>query len=408
MDSRLRAPSDPDQHLEQMLRQLAASSPELYRQLALYLQVLRQGLLASVQQACFTLATRHADAPYTRLPSQRRRELHRRITSLVQRCTSLLTVEQLAVLGDQLERQRRRSWRRRQQQLIAAIEHSQGQRQGPLPNPGGVAGGEPGGPDQRGDLPGDLPGDLSRAPQGDRPAPGVDALPDLSGSDARLPPGSVRLDLAPPLTADLFTHGLPPLGAAGSPGEASDQDAEGPPELQALMALALESGEDDESLEPSWPGLLPHDPIALLAWWDRFDQALQRRLRNLSHALNVELLRIGLIRSLLPVHLLDAVLAGQIEPLSAPPNLLRLQLPAGKVEKAAPLEVHALLLRCSDLEYERPRLRTCRQRLRQQHKTLRRMAQHYRHWQRRAQVLEAEQLWLQDTGTNGPGPSQAD
>lgn len=356
MDPSLRAQTDSDQQLASLNQQLLACRSELYSQLALYLQVLRKALLASVQQGCFTLVTRHADEPYAALPPQQRQELHRRTSSLVQRCTSLLTVEQLAVLGAQLERQQRRAQQRQQQQLIEALE------------------------------------EVQQPPSGEA-----------------LPPGSVRLDLAPPLLADMFSHGLPPLAAiAAGPGGAVGPQPE-PGELQALMSLALEAACPEPAAEPApSTGLLPDEPVALLAWWERFEQALQRRLRNLSHAINVELLRIGLIRSLLPVHLLDAVLAGQIDPLQAPANLLRLQLPMERLEKGPPLELNGLLLRCSDLEYEQPRLRTCRQRLREQHQSLRRMAQQYRHWQRRAQVLEAEQLWLHDTRTSGPSPSPSD
>lgn len=377
MDPSLRAQSDVDQQLERLSRQLLACRSELYSQLALYLQVLRKALLASVQQGCFTLVTRHADVPYAALPSEQRQELHRRTSNLVQRCSSLLTVEQLAVLGGQLERQQRRAQQRQQQQLLAALEGVQERREPPEPV----------------------------------------AVPSVGGSGEALPPGSVRLDLAPPLLADLFSHGLPPLAAMGTGlaapavappetwSEPLSEPLSEPVELQALMALALEAGGPEPGAElPPTSGLLPDDPVALLAWWERFEQALQRRLRNLSHAINVELLRIGLIRSLLPVHLLDAVLAGQIDPLQAPANLLRLQLPMHQVEKGPPLEINGLLLRCSDLEYEQPRLRTCRQRLREQHQSLRRMAQQYRHWQRRAQVLEAEQLWLQDSGAKGSQP----
>ena len=64
--------------------------------------------------------------------------------------------------------------------------------------------------------------------------------------------------------------------------------------------------------------------------------ALGRRLRNLYHAINVELLRGGVGRSLLPVSLLDAVLDGQLETMAAPrqpyaaaPAFRRQPLPTG-------------------------------------------------------------------------------
>jgi hypothetical protein len=152
------------------------------------------------------------------------------------------------------------------------------------------------------------------------------------------------------------------------------------------------------------PFPVPQQPAALLRWWEALDQALQRRLRNLSHAINLELLRLGLTRSLLPINLLDAVLEGQIEAMPAPANLLRLSMPFAPEGMAAPLEAVGLLLRSSDLEFDQARLRTLRRRLERRRQDVRKMAQQHRHWQRRAQALEAEQQWLQDSRTNLPAP----
>ncbi|MCP9850527.1 hypothetical protein [Cyanobium sp. Morenito 9A2] len=151
--------------------------------------------------------------------------------------------------------------------------------------------------------------------------------------------------------------------------------------------------------------LLPSNPIELLDWWQALDWALQRRLRNLSHALNVDLLRLRLTRSLMPVNLLEAVLQGQIDPLNAPANVLRLQLPFASAAGGLQLESLGLLLRCGDLEDALPPLRTCRKRLEHQRLELRKMAQHHRHWQRRLHTLEAEQQWLQDQRQVNPPPS---
>lgn len=146
---------------------------------------------------------------------------------------------------------------------------------------------------------------------------------------------------------------------------------------------------------------LPRDPLLQLRWWTHFDRALRRRLRNLSHAVNVEMLRLGLAQGLLPMNLLDAVLDGQVDALPAPANLLRLPLPLGQVlGPNAPTEVLTLLLRSSDLEYEQPRLRTCRKRLEQRRRALRTMAKRYRSWQRRLSALEAEHQWFQDHAHN--------
>jgi len=176
-----------------------------------------------------------------------------------------------------------------------------------------------------------------------------------------------------------------------------DREAALPPLLQRLIedpqpaaALLAEEGTD-----PWRGGQLPDDPLSLLRWLDGIESALSRRLRNLSHAINVEMLRLGLSGCLLPVSLLDAVLAGQLEPQPAPPNLLRLRLPF-PADDASPLQVMALLLRSVDLELEEPRLRTCRRRLQQHRQEVRRMAQQFHRLQRRREAHEAEQLWLQD------------
>jgi len=385
--------------------QLAVSNPDLYRHLALYLQVLRSGLLTAVQQACFHLATQVEPSRYQELPSLQRQHLHQRMVSLVARTTTLLTVEQVAHLAGQLERKRRNTKRSNQERLIAALE-------------------------ARASMDGDAP-----------------SLP--------VPEGSINLGMALPLAPELFEprsiSGLLPMEDGSSP--FGDQESQGPSQeddsdfelpsdrdgaehLQAVEAMVAAFGEvlasslqakglegsllrddsDEDSgndsdevsgdIEPETRPLapwdqahLPRNPVDLLLWLDGFERAIAQRLRNLSHALNVELLRQGVSRSLLPVSLLDAALKGQLEPLSAPANVLRVPLPFGSPDGPAALEAGAVLLRLSDLELEQPKLRTCRSRVQQHRQELRRMAQHYRRLERRLQSLEAEQLWLQDITT---------
>ena len=475
-------------------RAVAAGNPELYRHVALYLQVLRNVLPGRVEQACFHLATQVHAQRYLSLPPQRRADLHRRISSRLQHCCSLLTVEQLAGLAQALEREKQERQSRRQRRLLQRL----------LSSP------------QSGD---DAPAAV---------APGQEGAP---GTAAALPPGSVRLDLSPRLDPAALDWSLPgvwqnqaaapesdedsaeseehrqdsllergevlddaidpdPFAAAGSsanssrdaettshtpesgsseeqdePEEAEESDAaawmaavmEGLLQGGALSAEALlqepepESrdapdaatrnrspltfadqrraaaglsrpavplGSDQESnpaaveteplqAEPDaeagaehsspWQGgELPHDPVQLLRWLDGLEAALARRLRNLSHALNTDLLQLGLSRGLLPLSLLEAVLEGQVETLSSPANVVRLQLPFGLNPAAPPLQAMAILIRPADLELEEPRMRTCRRRIHQHRQQVRKMAQTYRRLQRRLQAHEAERLWLQD------------
>ena len=434
---------DPAGGLEGLRATVAAGNPDLYRHVALYLQVLRSILPARVEQACFHLATQVHVQRYLSLPGDQRRELHRVLRERVSRCCSLLTVEQLAALARRLELDTLEKQKQRQQELLHRLLEQRGE--------------DPTDPDSSG---GSQKGSW-------RPAAADESRP--------LPPGSVRLELASPLDgAALPWHQNPPIGQpsdgevdasatasnepATSDGEDSSHQSEEASELMAALiqgliesgalddaelgaesearsdadgstALAgaadlgggpgrqaprqekrdaqpeghllenglLSAGETGAASVSPWdqPGL-PQDPLLLLRWLDGLEAALARRLRNLSHAINVDLLRLGLSRGLLPVSLLEAVLQGQIETLSSPANLLRLQLPFGLRPGAPPLQAIAVLLRPVDLEMEEPRLRTCRRRIHQHRQQVRKMAQTYRRLQRRLQAHEAERLWLQD------------
>ncbi len=369
--------NDIPDHLGLIQARLESSNPELYRHLALYLQVLREILPSRVQQACFHLATQVHPQRYTLVAPAERSHLHRRITLLVDRCGCLLTVEQLASLAAQMDRERRRHPLRRRARV---------------PQEGSSEGLDLG------------------TPQRD-PSERDSFAPEL-------PAGSVRLEITPPLSINPFAWTgtgsfLSPLepGQGGwingpqpgpTPEEREEGDDEEDEEGEEAEEADLLFDQPDPPLPCPWlQGDLPKDPLTLMRWLEGMEGALGRRLRNLSHALNVELLRAGLSHGLLPVNLLDAALDGQLEPESAPANLLRLQLPFRAPDGVAPLQAMAVLLRCTDLELEEPRLRTCRRRLQQHRQEVRRMARQFRLLQRRLQAREAERLWLQDSGRMG-------
>jgi hypothetical protein len=381
--------NDLPDHLEALRLQLEASNPALYRHLALYLQVLRQILPHSVEQACFHLATQVHPRRYAALPGRQREELHRRRQVLVQRCCSLLTVEQVASLAAQIHRERGRQERQAQRRLLESLESA-----GPPPPPGETS------PDSIG-------------ARGEDRNPGEDSATDPAE-------GSVQLGLSLPLSPGLLLGWGPgALSPAGPPPpdrgvaeEADDASAE--PEAARVMLQGfgdmfgdrlddlLENHPESSDPSPWQQGRLPREPPVLLHWLEGMERALARRLRNLSHALNVELLRVGVSRTLLPVSLLDAVLSGQLDAMAAPANVLHLQLPFGAEPGPGPAHVMALLLRCGDLEMENPRLRTCRHRVHQHRQDVRRMAGQFRHLERRLQAHQAEELWLQDIRRTRP------
>jgi hypothetical protein len=384
--------------LDLLLEQQESLAPGLYRDLALYLQVMRDGLLPAVQQACFHLATQVVPERYAQLPQERRQQFQQRLVALVNRCRVLLTVEQLMGLAAQQQRRDQRRRAAERQRLLEAFLEG------------------------RDDT---APAETAESP----PATHAAA------------PGSVSLGLDLPVSADLLDSGIPGLAGTGAAAAGPEPETAAATEavgaelklLQSLFSLAAEgmglengsaaaaepsgSGGDGEGDEQPAPTLLamatrvelaegvdplvtgsslPRDPLLQLSWWRHFDAALHRRLRNLSHALNVEMMRLGLAQGLLPLNLLDAVLEGQVEAMPAPANLLRLPLPLPQLA-GGPGEVLAVLLRTSDLEFEQPRLRTCRKRLEQRRRALRTMTKRYRIWQRRVTALEAEQQWFRDS-----------
>ena len=397
--------------------QLAVSNPDLYRHLALYLQVLRSGLLTAVQQACFHLATQVEPSRYQELPSRQRQHLHQRMVSLVARTTSLLTVEQVAHLAGQLERKRLNSKRSNQERLIAALE-ARASRDGEvpsLPNPEGSINlglALPLAPElfEPRSISGLLPMEDGGSPLGDRESQGSSQeddsayeLPaDMDEAEHLQAVEAMVAAFGEVLSSSLQARGLEGALLGDETGDESDEA--GGDDIDVAGGDDTDDEVETRPLAPWDQAHLPRNPVALLLWLDGFERAIAQRLRNLSHALNVELLRQGVSRSLLPVSLLDAALKGQLEPLSAPANVLRVPLPFGSPDGPAALEAGAVLLRLSDLELEQPKLRTCRSRVQQHRQELRRMAQHYRRLERRLQSLEAEQLWLQDITTAQVAP----
>lgn len=395
--------------------QRESANPQLYRDLALYLQVVRQILPGAIDRAVFHLVSQGESPVYIQQTQERRDQFHERINTLVRRCLCLITVEQLVPLAAQMERERQRRRVESRRQLIDDLS--------------------------------------SESPASDVAKDDPEGKPDDSDARRTLPRGSVSLGLSIPSGGGLFGWGNETafrFGSGSGPDPGPDPDAR--LEAETMGGPQPETSDDDEdmanpqepddsslaspslpltplglfplasaaqghgsALHSEAPGLsdganpspfsdhrLPRDPVLLLGWLEGMEQALARRLRNLSHALNVELLRLGVCRALLPVSLLDAVLHGQIELLSAPANLLRLPLPFSLADNSSSSVAMALLLRGSDLEMEEPRLRTCRHRLQRHRQEVIKMAHHYRRLQRRLKGREAERLWLQDLHRNRP------
>ena len=363
-DPDVRPAYDPSEQLARLQRLCRLRAIALYREQALYLQVLRELLEGATRQALFNLLGEVDPSRFGRLPESTRQNFHAAVTDLIDRCSVLLTVEQLMQLVRQMQQEQRRQQAHASRSMLQKLSR-QSQESAPEPEP-------PTSESSTSELP------------------------------RNAPSGSIQLSLASPLESPPRTASTDPVKEPVP--EPADNKSSGDLDvLRSLFELAGDAMQQAQQpldpgavLDPSLDGndhFLPNEPDALLHWIQAMDQALERRLRNLSHAVNVQMLRSGLAQTLLPISLLDAVLKGQVETQPTATNVLRLRLPLAVGELDQGMDVLCVLLRSNDLEFDSPRLRQCRKRLRAHHHALLTMVRQQRHWQRRSLDREARTHW---------------
>ena len=369
--SGIRHAHDPGVQLARLEERCNSLAPHLYKEQAQYLERVRQILPTAVKAAIRHLLCSLSPLQRASL-SDRQPVLQQRIDALVQRASSMITIEQLLVLALHLQDEEHRS---RMQQFQNFADRATSSVESPNDDS----------PSQGIELGLDLP--LERP----------DLLEGLLPND---PLSNAEHSLEPPEVTDPQSLTHPDPGTEMSEleilrslfvmaGESLDQ-GESSQELQG----GLEA--DDHCLEPaaqSSDQLMPSTASGLLSWMDSVDSALIRRLRNLSHAVNVELMRAGVTRSLLPIQLLDAVNSGQLPSQSAPSNVLRLTLPLSMVGDNQAVDTACVLMRSSELEFDDHVLRRSRSRLRLQRRDLGSLLLKERHWQGRASVREVQNDW---------------
>ncbi|KGG12336.1 MULTISPECIES: hypothetical protein [Prochlorococcus] len=145
----------------------------------------------------------------------------------------------------------------------------------------------------------------------------------------------------------------------------------------------------------STSSLLPEMPEEIFHWANSIETSLVIRLRNLSHLINIELLRIGLINSYIPTSLFEGVLSGQIQSLHAPSNILKIRIPLQDNAVDASLDVLCIFVRPSELEFDNFKLRQCRQKIIDQRKKLSKMVRQQRYWSKRSLAKEVKENWWQ-------------
>ena len=325
---------------------------KLYSLLSDYLEQLRHELPHQLLQAVFHLCTKLQPEAFNAMAESQRHGMRERLLQLTQRCSSLLTVEQLAQLGHRLISS---------DEMAEADSDEGDESNGSLDSVGNAAESEPG--------------------------PGLQFSLESPSLLGNFDPAQFCSTLA-----------SEPAGLAEKEPNASSLDHEQALNWLRQMAngtligASLRPEEQDTSPFP-----LPRDPQLLQLWLGVWDQALQRRLRNLSHAINVEMLRSGLCQSLMPLTLLDAALAGQVEQQGVAAHVLSVRLPMPDALAGSELQLNGLLIRVSELEHALPHLRDLRNALHKLDGNLRKMERRIQHWQQRLAVLQAQQLWSQDT-----------
>ena len=145
--------------------------------------------------------------------------------------------------------------------------------------------------------------------------------------------------------------------------------------------------------------LLPQSPIGLYEWMISIDTALIRRLRDLSHSINTELLKSGLVNTFIPINLLDAALAGQLISSKSISNILTLKLPTNSSSGSGGVDIDCLLITPSDMEFDNPRLRKNRTHIKYYQNVLLDMIKQQRYWQGRSIAEEVKKEWWKDTST---------
>ncbi len=142
---------------------------------------------------------------------------------------------------------------------------------------------------------------------------------------------------------------------------------------------------------------LPQTPIGLYEWMISIDTALVHRLRDLSHSINTELLKSGLVNTLVPINILDAALSGQLISSKSISNILTFKLPTNNPLASGGLDIDCLLITPTDMEFDNPRLRKNRANLKYYQNVLLGMIKQQRYWQGRSIADEVNKEWWKDT-----------
>ncbi len=380
---------DPSQQLELLFTKSKKLTSLIYLDEALYLQELRACLLQAVKEAIFQLVTYGNQNRLNKISPSACTELHKTVEKLVSQCCSFLTVESLIDLSNQMLQENKSIKEKARKKLILRdeLEEIDGFESDkslfislipPLENTEPVE---------------KLFRCLNYNLDSDIPAKANNEMMDFVDEDKG---ENLRSQETQPVDFDedayTRTGSKTSVDLFRSLFEMAEET------LHSPHPPSLSDDLEDQRVSTVQPpstkdGLLPHQPIEIILWLDSFERAITRRLRNLSHALNVALLRTGVVTSLLPIPLLDSAIEGQLDLTPVGSNLLLIPLPIGFAGINSPMDLLCLLLRSSEMEFDFPRLRRCRSRLNDLQQKLVKMERQQRYWQSRAFIQEAHKQW---------------
>lgn len=181
-----------------------------------------------------------------------------------------------------------------------------------------------------------------------------------------------------------------------SPGESPYPSI--PPELSILLASQA------ANLLRQGPVFPPHlnpqttnNPQVLLEWLEALEQAVGTLLRTTSHQATKALEKVGILQNPVPDVVLEMATQGEPNPGSGPGSLLNFTIEIGKNDEGRKsmrrIQVLAIYLRLTELEFASPTLTGWRNRIRHLEQELRRLGQQYQKKQKALATAQAESAW---------------
>ncbi len=379
----------PTKQLSLLKLQCNRLSPEIYKNHALYIQIIRKILKGIVRDVVFTIYidSIELDNQYSRNFSKE--SLQKKIDDLIDKTNSMLTIEHLLDLSRQIEEELKLNQEKARNQIITAIDEAKTKKQPieesveltinpPIQNQEGINEW--------------LPDDFQQRTLFDDESEKFDQPEFINEKLDENIPAELSADQGSDSRNYLFTANsqkdiFRSIFLMASEAFSKDKDHNN---------ISSDEKEVSNKMDKQDKNFLPDNPKQLIKWSNSIDQALNRRLINLSHAINIELLRSGILNTLLPLNLLEAVAKGQIETLYSNPNLLKIRIPLQGSIIDEGMELSCVLLRPSEFEFENLALRRCRLLIKQNKVLLNKMLKQYTHWQGRLITKDEQKKWWQN------------